>query len=1081
MSNQTQHQNYMEQQEHLKTMSKGFNVADIVINRPYLDKFDQAKILPVANDDFFSKSSDVRVFRVTKLVFDKSEDVFDKLISVYNALYNLNVAVGMFIKGSSTGAEIFFATRAENAKLAGEILESSLQGNFPGIELKKIEGTDLQSFRKNLFRLSEGSHTTEDKLLNGLATVSMIPSLRDKNKKDKFVQGLEKLINALRGKNYTAVLLATPLDKKDITTRKHGYEELYSTLSPHAKFSYAYGESLSNAVNKGVSFSFTKSVNESVSNSNSNSSSSTEGTSSGSNSGDSFSWEGMSWSSGSSSGSSSSYTSGTSFSNSISNSVGTSEGRSDQSGETRTSGTSKTRTINYENKGVSNLMKKIENQLNRITLFESYGLWEHCAYFFSDDISTSMLAATTYKSLMTGENTSVENAHVNTWNAARGQGIQILQIMYHVKNLAHPSARLQPYNDYSKITVTPTSMVNGNELAILLGFPRKSIPGLIVREMAEFGRDVFYEKAFPAKTISIGNIYHMGLEEKNRPVEMDLDLFSSHCFITGSSGSGKSYATYNLLDQFVTCGVKILVIEPTKGEYKTVFGKLPHVNIFTTELNSYKLLRMNPFQFPEEIHVLSHIEQLMQIFNASWALYSAMPAILKDAVVNSYIKCGWDLKNSMWVEGISDKKFPTFADVLEVLPQLIKSSAYSSDVQGDFTGALVTRVKEMTNGLNGLIFKGVNNIEPEEIFDKNAIIDLSEVGSEETIALIMGFLITSLGEYRKARRKSGFTSLHDSKLSHITVLEEAHNLLKRTSKEQNQEGSNMVGKSVEMISNSIKEMRTYGEGFLIIDQSPLAVDSSVVENTSTKIIMNTPSKDACQELGSALSLNEEQTKELSRLNIGIAAVMQKGWLTPVLMRIGRWNPKKYETELILENLKMITLIRSRLTEALFEQIRDRKFSTAPLNDIIRASSLSVDRKAELEEITTLYESLRKSPGINEETIGILFLEIINCENLFDIVPKDGLCSLEEFFEKLDNQNEDDQMQLQVDLLFAVETWLSRMEKALNQYIEVDRDVKRCALIYMVACKGKCGEDETSVFGLIYESKFKDILNEIFVN
>ena len=61
------------------------------------------------------------------------------------------------------------------------------------------------------------------------------------------------------------------------------------------------------------------------------------------------------------------------------------------------------------------------------------------------------------------------------------------------------------------------------------------------------------------------------------------------------------------------------------------------------------------------------------------------------------------------------------------------------------------------------------------------------------------------------------------------MLEEAHNLLKRTSKEQNQEGANMVGKSVEMISNSINEMRTYGEGFIIIDQSPMAVDSSAIE------------------------------------------------------------------------------------------------------------------------------------------------------------------------------------------------------------------------------------------------------------
>lgn len=1066
-----EHQNYMAQQEYLTALTAGFNVADIFINRPYLDHFSQAKILPQKHCEI-ALSQDVRVFHVVKLVFDKAEDVSDKLVSVYNALYNLSITVGMFIRGSEYGVDFYLTTRSADAKLACDILKASLNGNFPGIKLEELNSQEVRAFQKNL-SLAAGDQT----LLNGLATVSMVPSLRDKDKKAQFVQGLEKFINALRGKNYTAAFLAVPLDKEDIATRKHGYEELYSTLSPHMKLSYAYGENLSNAINKGISASFTRSVNESISNSNSRSSSQTHGHSSGSNSGDSFNWGSWNSSSGSSYGSSSSYTSGTSFSHSISNSVGTSQAQSEQHGETQTTGFSKTTTINYENKGVANLMKKIEEQLNRISASEAYGLWECCAYFFSNDIATTMLAATTYKSLMTGENTNVENAHVNSWNAAKDQGDTIVQIMSYVRNLSHPSAHL--YSGYQSILVTPTTLVNGNELAILLGLPRKSVSGLVVQEMAEFGRDVFYENKLPEKTISIGNIYHMGLEEPTRSVKMDLNLFSSHCFITGSSGSGKSYATYNLLDQFITREVKILVIEPTKGEYKIILGKLEHVNIFTTEINSYRFLKINPFQFPNEIHVLSHVEQLMQIFNASWALYSAMPAILKEAVINSYVKCGWDLKNSVWIEGVNDKKYPVFTDVLEILPRIIKTSEYSAEVQGNFTGALVTRVKEMTTGLNGLIFSGDNSIDAKNLFDENTIVDLSEVGSEETIALIMGFLIMKLGEYRKSRRKAGFSSAHDNTLSHITVLEEAHNLLKRTSKEQNQDGSNMIGKSVEMISNSIKEMRTYGEGFLIIDQSPLAVDSSVVENTSTKIIMNTPSKEACEELGSALSLNPEQTKELSRLNVGIAAVMQKGWLSPVLMKVGRWNPRKYEAEPIIENVNLIKLIRSRLVEKLFHQCRIQKFSPAPLDEIIRNSTLSADRRAELQEITALYRSLKESPGINVETLGRLFIEIINCESLFDIIPYDDIPTMADFWRHYEDVSSAEQDSLLDEASVAIQAWFKRMERALDQYISVDQDVKHYALSYMVACKGKSPVKENTVFSTMYSIYANYELKQVF--
>ena len=74
-------------------------------------------------------------------------------------------------------------------------------------------------------------------------------------------------------------------------------------------------------------------------------------------------------------------------------------------------------------------------------------------------------------------------------------------------------------------------------------------------------------------------------------------------------------------------------------------------------------------------------------------------------------------------------------------------------------------------------------------------------------------------------------------LRHITVLEEAHNLLKRTSTIQSAESSNMAGMAVEKIANSMAEMRTYGEGFIIADQSPSMLDLAAIRNTNTKMVM----------------------------------------------------------------------------------------------------------------------------------------------------------------------------------------------------------------------------------------------------
>ena len=159
------------------------------------------------------------------------------------------------------------------------------------------------------------------------------------------------------------------------------------------------------------------------------------------------------------------------------------------------------------------------------------------------------------------------------------------------------------------------------------------------------------------------------------------------------------------------------------------------------------------------------------------------------------------------------------------------------------------------------------------------IVDLCRVGSSETKALIMGMLVLKLQEYRMT---SGGTN---SELKHITVLEEAHNLLKRTSTEQPVEGGNLLGKSVEMLANSIAEMRTYGEGFIIADQAPGLLDMSVIRNTNTKIILRLPDQSDRELIGRAANLNENQIAELAKLPCGVAAVYQNEWIQPVLCKV----------------------------------------------------------------------------------------------------------------------------------------------------------------------------------------------------
>ena len=1019
-------------------LAQSFTVANTLLTQGYLDTFHYATISPLTKREGVEG---LRMIHLKKLVFDPNEESRDKLVSIYGALYNIQSAVAIIIQSSGSEVNLYLCARSDdNPYLAGSLLESAFKGNFPGSEFDALTQTEITSIMN--------SNCTKVK---SLALVSLIPSERHKDA-DEFVQGLEKFLNGMQGKAYTAVFLATPVSKSSLEQKKHGYEELYSALSSHAKLSVSYAQSQTLSVAKGVSSSFSKSVNKSVSNSYGESESSSSGTNVGNSSGSSVSFDGWGWNSGSSNGSFDSFTSGTTFSRAVSESTSTTEGDTDTITGTVSKASTDTQTLTFENKGVQALMEKAEQQLKRIETAFSFGAWDTACYFFSDDISTTALAANMCKALFTGEDSNAESSHINMWgeNMRVESSKEISKILQYISVLRHPLATLPAYNGFKAQAVHPTNMLTGNELPLIISLPRKSVKGVPVIEMAEFGRSVIFEKE-PKRTIEFGSIYHMGqidgratcnMEDLGTRAPFDLDLLASHCFITGSSGSGKSYATYQLLQQLIDNGIKFLIIEPAKGEYKQVFGGCPQTRIYTTDPTTYYMLRINPFQFPEGLHVLAHIEKLMQIFNASWALYAAMPAILKESVVLAYERCGWDTENSIWISGISDHKYPTFEDVLTELPNIINESDYSANSKGDYKGALLTRVQSMTTGICGMIFEHHEGIQDKSLFDGNAIVDLSDLGSDETIALLMGFMIMKLGEYRQACRKNSTSKGRDEGLKHVTVLEEAHNLLKRTSKEQSQEGSNIVGKSVEMISNSIKEMRTYGEGFIIIDQSPMAVDVSAIENTSTKIIMNTPARDACEELGSALSLNEEQTRELSRLATGVAAVFQKGWLQSVLIKIDEWG-NRYEVALQQPDPSRMKKVRSLLVTELYDQVIVRRHTTdldySSLIGIIADAGLTAERQSELRKIMQdCYKEITIENCDVEAVIGKYFMIISACKKLFDVVPKTKILRITEKIASVKAAS-GIPVTIKNELSVEISKWIKGFKGALENYIHMPND------------------------------------------
>lgn len=898
-----------------------------IIEKNYLTNLSTLTPISLDKEAYADMLPKIRMYKVDKIVYTANENIFQKLTNVFNALAIHKSSVFLLVDAQKDHVDLYLGIRQvdrnNSVVTTAETLRKAIQGQFPGTRLKNVINPQIRDIQKKLSQCQS------------VAVASGIPELKNEqvSENERFVQGMEKFIDTMQGEEYQAVILAENLTNNEVLETRTQYENVYSELSVMRKLTLSTGEGKSS----GTSMGTTESISDGTTSSSSHSYSISE--SQGISTSKSLSkptdsavraarrvsavkavgtlLDGVvSLTTGDlsskkrkmtkpmifgplaqllSSGDEMRSRETQSTSQGVSQSQSKSESESESSGITQTSSQSNSETYStnlnknqsvtqeFENKTIVNMLNRLDKQFERIDDFSDTSAWKTAAYFLSDQPDAAEIAGATYQSIMSGENTGIQVSAVNAWHADADENsntsVTEKRVSEYVAHFLHPQF---VFNDVTNLPmmVEPTSIISSEELSLALALPRQSVSGVPVIKRVKFAKSIAtYQKKDERQQIELGKI---SPGRPNNPrdfeptVSIDIPSMASHTFITGSTGTGKSNTVYNILGQLLEKQIKFCVIEPAKGEYKNVFGNRPDVNVYGTNPHYTPLLRINPFAFPKGVHAFEHIDRLIEIFNVSWPMYAAMPAILKDAVILAYEHAGWDLKSSTNAYG--DNLFPDFSDLINCLRETIENSDYSAESKGNYTGSLITRVKSLTNGLNGMILTG-NEISLEKLFDENTIIDLSRVGSTETKSLLMGILIMRLNEYRMDT-----STKMNNPLKHITVLEEAHNIL-GSSDNSGPEGAGMQQKSVQMLTSAIAEMRTFGEGFMIVDQSPSSVDIAAIKNTNTKIIMRMPEESDRNLVGKAAALSDEQLSELALLHKGEAVVYQNDWLEPALVNI----------------------------------------------------------------------------------------------------------------------------------------------------------------------------------------------------
>lgn len=418
------------------------------------------------------------------------------------------------------------------------------------------------------------------------------------------------------------------------------------------------------------------------------------------------------------------------------------------------------------------------------------------------------------------------------------------------------------------------------EILPLAMFPTKEFPGFGFVQNEEFS----LSRRQSGEGFTVGELLWNGTAISS--FDMAPQELSRHAFICGMTGSGKTNTLFKILE-----GVNLpfCVIEPVKGEYRALKSVCPDLQVWTMKVADssspdLSILQMNPFWFPVGGNVAFHIDSLKTIIASSFELTAAMPNILEQCLYNIYVKAGWDLvtgRNVYWKKLPEAYLYPTFSDLCTEVEDYIKNSDFSGETKGDYKGALLSRLKSFVSGYKGIVLN--TNVCPDygQIMRGHSVLELEGLADDADKCLVMGTVLVQYYQYLKLHFSSS-----GQKLQHLLIIEEAHRLFKNTknSRGRTDGGPDPTGQLVDSLSNMMAEIRAFGEGMLIVDQSPTKIAEDVIKNSAAKIVHRIDNSNDIKALQSSMLLPDD-ILSFASLAQGEALIRTDGMEKPCKVKI----------------------------------------------------------------------------------------------------------------------------------------------------------------------------------------------------
>ena len=372
-------------------------------------------------------------------------------------------------------------------------------------------------------------------------------------------------------------------------------------------------------------------------------------------------------------------------------------------------------------------------------------------------------------------------------------------------------------------------------------------------------------------TVHNGIVFGKVKDNSAITISPDAKGFTQHALVVGMPGTGKTTFAVNLLMQFYRKGIPFLVIEPTKTEFRAMATKIPELQIFTLGKSDIVPFRLNPFIPPKGITLEQYIPSLMSAFKVTFSMPSPLDTIFLSAIRKCYTKYGWK-SNSLATD--SDVEHFGMYEFIREFKSLVATSEYSKDVRSNLETGGTFRLMNLLEQ-NSSIYDSQFTMPIDVLLQKPTVVELNAIADEEQRSMIMALLLINLCLFIKDSGSS------NGELRNIILIDEAHVLLDAHSAKGSEKSS--AEEAVKTIENMIAEVRSYGTGIIIADQSPARVGEGIVANTDIKVSFRLVEKKHRDIIANSTDMPVDHAAYLSRLQRGEAFVSFTGLEPPRLI------------------------------------------------------------------------------------------------------------------------------------------------------------------------------------------------------